>query len=580
MDTRRLFIATLLSLAILLVWREVFPPPAPPAPSAAPKPSAETAARERTSPAARAEAAETGVAETLAGNQAVVEVEASEAQGSALLALPERVASYETNYVLESEQGTAEFSNRGAVLESFRLKNHRSRDGGPVDMVRRRSGVPFPFSVVGADLSEEGINEALFEVEEGSEGLSFHYNGSAGRAQKRFFFDDRGLLHFEISLPGRQDWGVVFGPGLRNPSDKELNNRFASRAGMYLNAGGVERLDPQREEEPVVVSGTGVGWFGLQDNYFLNAIRTEQAAAEIRFYPVILEEDGSLSGPLNRLEEEREPSDNEEDRSREMELLVFPGAETLVGDSYWGAKELDRLAALPGGLDQTVDLGMFAFISRPLLIALKWIYRNMFHNYGWSIVLMTVLIKLLLFPLTHKSQVSMQKMQQLNPKMQAIRGKYRPKLRDKHGRANPEAQRKMNQEIMELYKVEGVNPAGSCLPLLLQMPVFFAFYNLLRTAGELRGAPWLGWIQDLSAADPYYVLPIVMGASWFIQQKITPMAGDPNQRRMMMFMPIIFTFFFLGLPSGLVLYWMTNNLLTLVQQLLYRRFQKPQEATT
>src|SRR4029077_6883660 len=178
-------------------------------------------------------------------------------------------------------------------------------------------------------------------------------------------------------------------------------------------------------------------------------------------------------------------------------------------------------------------------------------------------IVMTVLIKLLLLPLTHTSMVSMRKMQALNPKIQAIRERCRTERRDKQGRPNMEMQRKMNEEVMAVYRQEGVNPAGGCLPLLLQMPILFAFYRLLTTAVELRGAPWLLWIRDLSAADPYYVLPIVMGATQFLQVRLGPQTPDPVQRRMFMFMPIAMTFFFLGFPSGLVLYWLTNNVLTI-----------------
>ncbi len=197
----------------------------------------------------------------------------------------------------------------------------------------------------------------------------------------------------------------------------------------------------------------------------------------------------------------------------------------------------------------------------------------MVSNYGWAIILMTLLIRIVLFPLNHKSVVSMQRMQELNPKIQGIRQKYRSKLKDKQGRPNAEMQRKQNEEIMALYKKEGVNPAGGCLPLLLQIPVLFAFYSLLSTAIELRYAPWMGWIQDLSAPDPLLVLPIVMGATQFLQQKLTPSAADPAQRRIFMLMPIFFTILFLGFPSGLVLYWLTNNVLGIAQQLGYQRFK-------
>jgi YidC/Oxa1 family membrane protein insertase len=218
---------------------------------------------------------------------------------------------------------------------------------------------------------------------------------------------------------------------------------------------------------------------------------------------------------------------------------------------------------------------MFGFFSRGLLIGLDWIHDHVVPNYGWSIVLLTLVIKLVLLPLTHKSYISMRKMQQLAPKMQAIRERYRPKLRDKKGRPDVEMQRKMNEEIMALYKSEGVNPAGGCLPMLLQLPVLFAFYRLLYVAVELRGAPWVFWIEDLSIKDPYYVLPIVMGATQFIQTKMTPMAGDPMQRRLFQLMPVFMTVLFIGFPSGLVLYWLTNNVLTIAQQAVYNRVLGP-----
>ena len=182
---------------------------------------------------------------------------------------------------------------------------------------------------------------------------------------------------------------------------------------------------------------------------------------------------------------------------------------------------------------------------------------------------MTILIRLVLFPLTHKSTVSMQKMQEINPKVQGIRNKYRGKLKDKQGRPNPEMQRKMNEETMALYQREGVNPMGGlggCLPLLLQMPIFFALFTLLPRSIELRGAPFFLWIQDLSAQDPYYVTPVLMGATMFLQQKLTPSTADPVQQKIFMFMPIIFTFLFITFPAGLVLYWTVNNLLTIAQQ--------------
>jgi YidC/Oxa1 family membrane protein insertase len=210
-----------------------------------------------------------------------------------------------------------------------------------------------------------------------------------------------------------------------------------------------------------------------------------------------------------------------------------------------------------------------------LLLLLK-IHELVVANFGWAIVLLTVVIKLLLFPLTHKSYVSMQKMQKLTPKIEAIKAKHRGKQRDAKGRPNLEGQRKMNEEMQELFKTEGVNPAGGCLPLLLQMPVFFAFFALLRNSVELWNAPWISpWINDLSAADPYYVLPIVCGIAQFVQQRMTPATtANPSQRMLLNTMPIWFTVISFGFASGLVLYWFTNNLLTILQQWISQRLKK------
>jgi YidC/Oxa1 family membrane protein insertase len=263
----------------------------------------------------------------------------------------------------------------------------------------------------------------------------------------------------------------------------------------------------------------------------------------------------------------------QEDLRRELRVALVPEAETFTATAFLGAKELERLQSLPWGLEETVRLGMFGFLARLLLEGLEWIYVHVVPNYGWAIVLMTIAIKIVLLPLTHKSYVSMQKMQELAPRMKSIKNKYKGKLKDKKGRPDLEQQRKMNEEISGLYRSEGVNPLGGCLPMLLQLPVLYAFYRMLSNAVELRDAPWMLWINDLSMHDPIYVLPIIMGAVQFAQQKMAPAVGDPMQRRMMMMLPVVFTFLFLGFPSGLVLYWLTNNLLTLVQQAAYQQWK-------
>ena len=207
---------------------------------------------------------------------------------------------------------------------------------------------------------------------------------------------------------------------------------------------------------------------------------------------------------------------------------------------------------------------MFAFLVVPLLQALKWV-NSFIGNFGWSIIALTILINVVLFPLRHKSMVSMRKMQKLQPKVKQIQERYA-----KYKVTDPERQ-KMNQEMMALYKEHGVNPASGCVPMLLTLPILFAFYSLLAMSIELRHAPFVGYITDLARPDAFYITPILMGLSMFWQQRMMPSTADPVQQKMFLFMPIIFTFSFLWAPSGLVLYWLSSNLLAIGQQYLTNR---------
>ncbi len=226
------------------------------------------------------------------------------------------------------------------------------------------------------------------------------------------------------------------------------------------------------------------------------------------------------------------------------------GNEYLV---YAGPKEYDRLKSLGYGLEHIVDFGFFSILARPLFWVLKFFY-GLVHNYGIAIIILTVLVRIPFIPLVNKGQKSMKKLQDIQPKMAEIREKYKK---------DPQ---KMQQELMGLYKKHKVNPMGGCLPMVLQIPVFFALYKVLLIAIELRGAPFALWIHDLSVKDPYYVLPIIMGVTMVIQQKMTPSTMDPRQQKLMMLMPIFFTFLFLSFPSGLVIYWLANNVLSIAQQ--------------
>jgi YidC/Oxa1 family membrane protein insertase len=232
---------------------------------------------------------------------------------------------------------------------------------------------------------------------------------------------------------------------------------------------------------------------------------------------------------------------------RQLDYLVFIGP-----------KDPELLKAAGHHLDQVVNFGFFNILAQPLFMVLTFFY-GFFKNYGVSIILLTVLIKLLFWPLTHKSYASMKSMQKLQPEMQKLRDKFK---NDKE---------RLNKEMMALYKTHSVNPLGGCLPMIVQIPVFFALYQVLLNSIALRHAPFVLWLTDLSAKDPYYITPILMGASMFVQQKMTPTTADPMQAKIFMAMPLIFTFMFLNFPSGLVIYWLVNNLLTILQQYFIHR---------
>ncbi len=226
---------------------------------------------------------------------------------------------------------------------------------------------------------------------------------------------------------------------------------------------------------------------------------------------------------------------------------------------YMGPKEYKTLVALDERLSSVIEYGWFTFIAKPMFTMLQYIHDYV-GNWGWTIVITTILIKLILFPLSHKGMVSMNKLKDLAPKIKAIQEKYK------------DDKQKSSMHMMELYKKEGANPMGGCLPIILQIPVFFAIYRVLLNAIELKGSEWILWIDDLAVMDPYFVLPILMGITMFLQQKITPNTmTDPLQQKMFQFLPVIFTFFFLWFPAGLTLYWFINNLFTIAQQYYVNR---------
>ncbi len=248
-------------------------------------------------------------------------------------------------------------------------------------------------------------------------------------------------------------------------------------------------------------------------------------------------------------------------------VVYFEAVQNMQFNGYVGQKNYKVLESIKPVLTNAIEYGWFTFASKPLFQLLSWLY-GIFGNWGWSIIALTLIIRVILYPLTYKGMVSMQKIKDIAPKIKEIQAKYK---------GDPQ---RMNAAVMDMYKKHGANPLGGCLPMILQIPVFFAIYRVLLNAVELQGAPWMFWITDLSKMDHLYILPILMGASMYYQQKLTPNNfTDPMQEKVFKFLPIIFTFFFLTFPSGLVLYWFVNNLFSIAQQFIVnQQFKNAKDA--
>ncbi len=547
MDSKRLAVAFGLSATILILWTLIFPAPKPaPRVPASPKPTVSAAAVPATPTAVPAVLAAT----ELATPAAVPPVGATEPREVTL-----------KNGVL-----TLKLSNRGGEVVSAELSKFRGADEkGALELVRRDA--PFAGRTVVYDPADPFLSRAaaaLHEttVEEGAKGtvVRFRYREADGQGVVRTYsFGNGYVLGLKVEREGGsgRPVGVVLGPGVGNPSKAELDNRYTKPgSSVTLSATrSVSRKAKDGLKEPVPV-GAGLIAAGLEDNYFVTAF-LPGAAETVTLRPVglVLPPAPAAGGVPAAAAEPLVETE-----------VVLSGTGTIEAGLYFGPKDIDTLRSVRPGMEKLIDYGWFAVIVAPLLWLLKQFHAAI-PNWGVAIILATVVIKILLFPLTWKQLVSMKKMSSLQPKIEAIRLKWTPKLK-----SDPQARVRMNEETMALYKTEKVNPAGGCLPLLLQMPILIAFYNLLSHAIDLRHAPFALWIQDLSAKDPYYVTPILMTLTMWLQQQMMPATGDAMTKRVMGFLPLVMGFMFKDMPSGLVLYWLVQNVLSIVQQLLLERY--------
>jgi YidC/Oxa1 family membrane protein insertase len=426
----------------------------------------------------------------------------------------------------------------------------------PFEIVQTAPGVPLPLGIRWQAPTQFEDKELVYSVQdrdlkltgEAKATLVFQGQTSSGAViTKSFAFSGSAYpIQLEISVKVADGTAAIPELLLTDKSDHSVPNPDAPFEGFIALVDGKIRREPPAEAVKGLEISGDVSWAGFGHTYFFFALLPENGAQ----HKVSLRQDGpaltgAISGPA---------------ASDRYTLFIGP-------------KELDTLRALGRGFERSIDFGYFGFISIPFLYVLHF-FNRFTGSYGLDIILLTVLIKVLMAPLTHKSFVSMKQMQKLQPQMERLKEKY---ANDKE---------KLNKEIMELYRRNGVNPLGGCLPMVLQFPVFIGLYNALSTPIELRHAPFL-WIKDLSRPDweslPFTfggwqlgipVLTIFMGASMFVQQWMTPSAGDPNQRKMMMLMPLLFTFMFVSFPAGLTVYWLINNVLSIGQQYWINRSVK------
>ena len=559
MDKRTL-LAIVLSIIVLFVYQAFFvkpPQPTVPAPNqqATPGQQAQAPAQQTAAPATPAPALQ-----------------------AAQVAMTPASTGTERDITVETPLYKAVFTTRGASLKSFQLKQYQTRladdedivdkfmrligrgtpqntEGPkPIELVNVSAGMPRPLSITFPDSTLNVPLDGFFEADGSS--LDLPQGGEPRRLTfvqtypgqmkiektftfhpAKFSFDLEIRVHNlgtqAINQNGSLTWYQYVDP--KAPVDSYGHDGPVSYIAKSVDRPEVAKLEADK------TLGPDVSWGGFESKYFIAALIPQNPSLT----SLRMTKDASnliavgLKGPKN---------------------LIPPGQPGLFNYTlYLGPKDYDILKEQKIGLENAIDFGdWLKWLAIPLLVVLKFLYGYV-GNYGIAIIILTVLIKLIFWPLGNKSYKSMKEMQKLQPLMTALREKYK------------DDKQRLSQESMNLYKTHKVNPLGGCLPMVVQIPVFFGLYKALLYAIELRHSPLFWWVQDLSAKDPYYITPLVMGVTMFIQQKMTPTGADPMQAKIMLFMPVIFTFMFLNFPSGLVIYWLFNNIISIGQQVYINR---------
>jgi YidC/Oxa1 family membrane protein insertase len=547
---RRVLLAVILSFVVLYGYQALFPPP----PDQAKQKPAQ-ASKTATAPNASAPAQSNPAPSIQPGAQ------------TAEATTPSAPAAPVQDVTVDNADVHAVFTSRGGVLKSWQMKKYHDAEQHALELVAGHapSDAPLPFTLATDDAAISAqLAAAPFTVNTSTTGdgawqATFTYDAAGLKAQKTFTIAPSNPYVINVTasvtrdgqvLPAVLRWGPALGSGVvvksrsYNPPPQPI----------FYKDGKVTREAPAKIAAQPIQEGT-FGFAGVDDHYFLTALVKPEAALRVQYAAV----DVTLP-------------DNPDGAHYVDWSARYPSA--VQARYFVGPKDFDVLAAVDRDLVRSIDFGMFAWLVVPLLRALKWI-NGYVGNYGWSLIALTILINLAMFPLRHKSVVSMRKMQDIQPEMKAIQDRY------KNLKMTDPAKGKMNQEVMELYKSRGVNPASGCVPMLLTMPVLFAFYSMLSVAIELRGAPFILQIHDLSAHDPYYVWPVLMALTMFIQQKMTPTTADPAQQKMMVIiMPVMMGAMFMRAASGLVIYWTVSNIWGIGQQMITNKIIGPAAVRT
>ena len=537
MDNKRIFFAVSLCIIVLVFWNVLFPPvpPVQQSPDSSDTKSSPTSVQ-------RQAGGSGGQSESTAG------------QGSAEQ-LDDFVPDAGREVRIETPLYKAVFNSQGGIVKHFVLKKYKQSmepDSPQVDLITPKALPKGPMGLIwnrhqtwakgkwafeGHDLDIKSGEEKSLEFIGRMDGLQF--------IRKLIFKGDSYQIEEELTVVDtagrRMDGELAF--ALSTPSLTGDDNRYNRTRIMFMNKDGVDEEDDEDDLREIgIQTEKSVDWGIISSNYFLLGLIPD--SSDMYFKARL--EDGIYRLALTR------------------ELEIFENsAQKMTCTYYMGPKKKSQLEKVPNNFAASLKYGwsVFDIIAKPLMQVLKFFYQYT-GNYGIAIIILTIIIKIIFWPLSQKSYKSMNKMKKIQPMMAKVKEKYKGD------------RQKMNEEMMRLYKTYKVNPAGGCLPMLVQIPVFIALYQALLSAIELRHASFIYylpftdivWLADLSAKDPLYITPLVMGATMFIQQKMTPSPGDPTQAKIMLFMPVIFTFIFLSFPSGLVVYWLVNNVLSIAQQ--------------